>query len=100
MRDAVATCACQMRLGEAEAYAPEIIRSAFAAGTRSCLRTRLHASAFLRLVGLEMCCFRCCSCAEGELKTLVQWENKFKQQYPIVGYLSGVSKPLSQIDVW
>lgn len=38
--------------------------------------------------------------SETELKTLQQWEDKFRQQYPIVGYLKGPSKPVSQIDVW
>ena len=38
--------------------------------------------------------------SETELKTLQQWEDKFRQQYPIVGYLKGPSRPVSQIDVW
>mmetsp|Transcript_7083 Transcript_7083/g.10482 ORF Transcript_7083/g.10482 Transcript_7083/m.10482 type:complete len:180 (-) Transcript_7083:121-660(-) len=37
---------------------------------------------------------------ETELKTLGQWEDKFKKQYPIVGYLKGATKPVCQIDVW
>jgi len=37
---------------------------------------------------------------ETELITLGQWEDKFKKQYPIVGYLKGATKPVCQIDVW
>ena len=37
---------------------------------------------------------------ETEWKTLGQWEERFRNSYPIVGYLKGDSKPVSQIDIW